>query len=210
MTNIGAISYLTGGVSFALLAVMLASYWRGRFGSLLLLAVGITIAWCLILAINAMVGPLPQLIILLAELARDTFWLFFLVSLILVRKDAGFATRLRLCVHILWVSLLTVAIGTQAFGSNLITNQAAVFGFFLMSLTGLVVTEQVYRNTLADERWSVKFLCLALAGLFTFDLIFYSKAIMFRGLDMELWNARGFVTALVAPLIGLSASRSAQ
>ncbi|MDH3645279.1 MAG: PEP-CTERM system histidine kinase PrsK [Gammaproteobacteria bacterium] len=210
VNSVGLISYVSGGIAFALLGIALLTVWRGRLGPLLLIAVAVTVVWCLVLAINASIATVPAILLFLIELARDAFWLIFLISLILSRNESAFASRLRLSVHGLWIALLLIGSGTMLFGSGDAVGAVFVFGFFVMALSGLVVTEQVYRNTVVAERWSVKFLCLALAGLFAFDLIFYAKGIMYRGLDHELWNARGFIHALIAPLIALSASRSAK
>lgn len=209
MSNIGQISYLAGAVSFALLGVALLTIWRGRFGPLLLLAVVATVAWSVVLSFNALSDALSPAVFFL-ELLRDATWLVFLISMILGRDESRFPGKLRIYVHSLWLILFLFGAGSMLFGGREVAGVVFIFGFFLMALSGLVVTEQVYRNTVVSERWSVKFLCFALAGVFIFDLILYAKGIMFRGLDPELWQARGFVHVLIAPLIALSASRSAK
>ena len=61
-----------------------------------------------------------------------------------------------------------------------------------------------------EQRWGIKFLCIALAGVFVFDFILYSKALLFRVIDTELWNARGVVHSVLAPLLALSGDRLSQ
>ncbi|MDH3590101.1 MAG: PEP-CTERM system histidine kinase PrsK, partial [Gammaproteobacteria bacterium] len=209
MNSAGQFGYLAGAFAFGALGILLMTIWRGRLGPLLLVSVAVTVGWCLLLALQASSPTMSPFLPLLAELARNAFWLTFLVSLILGRGESVFPARLRIYVHGLWITLLLVGVGTSLLGAARMAATIFVFGFFLMALSGLVITEQVYRNTLASQRWSVKFLCLALGGLFVFDLVFYAKGIMFRGLDPGLWNARGFIHVLIAPLIAWSASRSA-
>ncbi len=210
MASVGLIGYLSGAVAFTALGIALLTIWRGRLGALLLVAVGATVAWCMLLAVHAGTPTLSPVLVFLAELFKSTFWLIFLVSLILGRGESEFPARMRLFVHGLWVVLLGAGSVAVLFDAREWVQSIFLYGFFIMALTGLVITEQVYRNTLASQRWSVKFLCLALAGLFVFDLVMYAKGLMFRGIDQGLWNSRGYIHLLVAPLIAVSASRSAQ
>jgi len=69
------------------------------------------------------------------------------------------------------------------------------------SIMGLVLVEQLYRNSPKEQRWQIKFICLALGGLFIFDFIIFSKALLFINLDYSLWDIRGFINALIVPLL---------
>lgn len=75
------------------------------------------------------------------------------------------------------------------------------------SVLALVWLEQVYRNVTEDSRWNVKPLCLGLAGTFLFDLYLYSQAVLFNKLDADALSIRGFVHALMMPLLLLSTLR---
>lgn len=73
---------------------------------------------------------------------------------------------------------------------------------------GLVLVEQLYRQTDPQVRWHVRPLCLGLAGLFMFDVVMYVDAALFRKFDATFWSARGFAHALVVPLLGIAAARN--
>ncbi len=75
------------------------------------------------------------------------------------------------------------------------------------AIAGLMLVEQLYRNALSEERWNIKFICIALAALFVFDFIIYSKSLLFKSLDFDLWNARGLVNSMLVPLLILSINR---
>ncbi|NBC32147.1 MAG: PEP-CTERM system histidine kinase PrsK [Alphaproteobacteria bacterium] len=92
---------------------------------------------------------------------------------------------------------------TQAIGADLLSTSRLV-----MAVAGLVLIENLYRNAHPDERWSLKFLVLGLAGIFGFDVILFSDAVLYRGRASDLEAARGIINALVVPLIALSAARS--
>lgn len=80
----------------------------------------------------------------------------------------------------------------------------------LLAITGLVLVEQFYRNATAQERWAIKYLCIALGGAFIFDFYIYSEAMLFAAYDHGAWNARGLVNALLIPLIWISLKRRIQ
>ena len=73
---------------------------------------------------------------------------------------------------------------------------------------GLVLVEQLYRNTRSENRWAIKYLCFGVGGLFAYDFFLYSDALLFKRIDVGLWQARGLINALVVPLIAVSAARN--
>ncbi len=75
------------------------------------------------------------------------------------------------------------------------------------SIIGLMLVEQLYRNTLPEHRWNIKYICIGVAGLFIFDFIIYSKSLLFESLDFDLWNSRGIINTLLVPLFILSINR---
>jgi putative PEP-CTERM system histidine kinase len=85
---------------------------------------------------------------------------------------------------------------------------AGNLGLVLLTVMGLVLTEQVYRSTRPEDRWAIKFLCLGLGGLFVYDFYLYANAALFHVMDAQVWAARGYVAALVMPLIAVSAARN--
>jgi putative PEP-CTERM system histidine kinase len=85
---------------------------------------------------------------------------------------------------------------------------AGILGRLILSLAGIVVVEQLYRNVLPQQRWGVKFLCLGIGGLFAYDFYLYSDAMLFKRLDITIWDARGIVNAFAVPLVAVSAARN--
>lgn len=88
------------------------------------------------------------------------------------------------------------------------TDQSTFMLKTLASVVGLVCIEQTYRATAIERRWALKFLMIALAALFAFDLVMYSEALMFSRLNFNWWTARGYVNALLLPLIIMAAVRN--
>ncbi|MCG5512189.1 XrtA/PEP-CTERM system histidine kinase PrsK [Ectothiorhodospira shaposhnikovii] len=83
-------------------------------------------------------------------------------------------------------------------------------GKLLLTLIALLLVEQIYRNTSREGRWAIKYLCLGVGGVYLFDFYMYAESLLFRNVDAGLWEARGFINALVVPLIAVSAARNPQ
>jgi len=83
-----------------------------------------------------------------------------------------------------------------------------ILGHLVLSVTGLVLVEQLYRNVVPLQRWGIKFLCLGLAGLFVCDFYLYSEALLFRRIDEDIWAARGLVNVLVVLLLAVASARN--
>lgn len=78
------------------------------------------------------------------------------------------------------------------------------------SVAGLLLVEQVLRNQSEQSLWSAKPLCLALGGLFTYDVYLYSQVVMFGAIDLDVADARGVVHTLAVGLLFVAARRHAR
>ena len=76
------------------------------------------------------------------------------------------------------------------------------------TIFGLVLLEQLFRNTSADSRWNIKPLAIGLAAVFGFDLYFHSTTLLFNQVDINTFTVRGLAYALVLPLIILTIYRT--
>jgi putative PEP-CTERM system histidine kinase len=219
MVDIAVLSNGFGALSFVVLTLLLLPGWRGQaISTILLCCTAVSAAWFALLSMYyAGVGLFQLGAINIIELFRSAAWFLFLVA-ILERATAtpGSARILRYA----WyapVLLLCLAqaglVGSETLrrtaSGMLAVNTDLVFaGFLLISITGLVLVEQLYRNTVSDRRWTIKFLCLGLGAIFAFDFFMYSDALLVRRMDSDIWNARGVVNAISVPLIAVSAARN--
>jgi len=147
----------------------------------------------------------------LADLLRFGCWFAFL--LILLRPPQGESLSIGATV------LRVAAVALTLFGllaQSLFLLDHALLGdktrpvlitSMLLSVFGLVLVEQLFRNLPEDSRWNAKPVCLALAGMFLFDLYVYSQAALFNHLDADALQIRGAVHALMAPLLLASTLR---
>ena len=83
------------------------------------------------------------------------------------------------------------------------------FGLRLgLAVFGLILVEQLLRRAPPDARWSIRHLCVGLAGVFAFDLLLYADAMLYARLDPDIWVARGVANLLVIPFVAISTARN--
>jgi putative PEP-CTERM system histidine kinase len=97
--------------------------------------------------------------------------------------------------------------GTISFKPNFVF-QIEIICLLLLSIIGLISIEQLFRNTPIDQRWAIKYFCLGVGGLFAYDFYLYSDALLFNRIDVSFLAARGYINALIVPLIVISAARN--
>jgi hypothetical protein len=166
----------------------------------LVAAVLCQVVWAIAMCASLTTLAPPRSFALLTEALRPAAWACFLIAMLWqgARRStllAAMGLSVALAAAHLAAQLLEQG-PQQRFGAGLV---GTVFG--------LLCVEQVYRNTPVARRWAVKFLCLALAALFAFDLVLYSDALLFGRLDFTWWAGRGYANALLAPLVAVTAAR---
>jgi len=212
MISFGVISYGLAAAGFLVLTLLLAVSWEGRGqGIRLVVACGINAAWSALLAYVAWKQTMPLQQMAFALFVRDAAWLFVLTGLLSSGAWPGLLAR---ATHLLAGGLLVVGAGMwvaeltgRAFAAAAGT---FVLGGLALSLAGLVLLEQLYRNANAAGRYALKFLVIGLGVLFAADLFVFSQAQLVKGFDVASWQARGLVNALVVPLIALAARSNPQ
>ncbi len=216
MALVSAWSYGLAGLLAALLALYLASGWRaGGRSRAMFLAVCLCALWGLLGMAYALTG---QVVFyagsLLADALRFGGWYLFL--LVLMKPEAAEGERSP--DRIGWLGMVALLLFVAGLGSQLLAvfgvdlmlpaQRLALFTSLAMSVFGLVLIEQLFRNVSPDFRWSIKPLCLGLGGTFLFDLYLYSDALLFNRVDADAFSIRGFAHAVGLPLVALSAIRS--
>lgn len=113
--------------------------------------------------------------------------------------------NLALTLGIALAAALAAAQGASALGGAGAMTAHAVAT--LPAVLGLICCARVLRDTRERSRWAVKFLCLAMASAFAFDLALHADAALSGLRDQAWWAARGFAHAMLAPMVAIAASR---
>lgn len=213
--NFFFLSHLSALIAFSILAALLLTSWRGRFqGALLVAAAFAGGIWSLGLLIQgAQPEVLPGHVLRFLELFRDCAWLLFLFKLLPdeYSKRTTFFFRTSILIPVVAAGIIFILV--------FFTEQRLVewgilewqfIAHILLALSGLIFLEQLYRNLKPENRWAYKFLAMGIGGIFVYDFYLYADALLFRRIDAGVWDARGFVNAMVVPLIGVSAARNPQ
>jgi putative PEP-CTERM system histidine kinase len=211
--TIGATGYGIALAAFLALAVVLAIGWQGRIqGSLLVVAAVVSILWSGVMAWGTVAGAHWPKVLLSVDLLRDTAWIVFLWTILWLGHARAPTARLgvlRTLAGLLGLGILAqaVLIALAPLGASL---QWMLATKVLLTIGALVLVEHVYRTTTPDQRWAVKYLCLGVGALYLYDFLLFSDALLFVGVSSTLWDARGYINALVVPLIAVSAARNPQ
>ena len=213
-------SYLLASLSFGVLAALLLLSDKGKTLRLnLLLCASITSVW----GLSASIHQLPTIIMDTGELAKNACWCFLLLKILNLnslssnlalhwRKAFLYTLLIVSMIALLQPQLATLLATRELLPlQNLVlplSRDLALVCWLLMAITGLWLIEQIFRNTLGDQRWSIKYLCIGIGSLFAYDFFMYADALLFKQLNPALWQARGFINAMAAPLIAVSIARN--
>jgi len=214
-SNIGFYSYAFSSLSFTILSILSLTIWRGRFnGFLFFLFCFVTAIWSGIAAYSALFEHAVSLFVAIAEVLRNGVWFLFVIQLLyLIDLERDQSELFRKMVKLAYVTpmlLLAILVFMGLSGQIIpwLGYDARILGHVLMGIVGLSFVEQLFRGARLEQRWAIKFLCFGLGSLFAFDFYLYSDALLFKQMDANLWNARGFVYAFAVPLIAIAVARN--
>ena len=216
---IGYYGYLSAAAGFTFLTVLLLFSWRSSVqGKLLTTVAAVTAIWAGVAASVTREDLFLQQDSLyqFMEVLRYLAWYIFLLKLLepAARNNSGYRGYLGwalplssgfVVLVLLGGQLLRVLPGFEGLQQLLVLSLTA---HVLLAIIGLLIVEQLFRNTSARHRWAIKYLFIGAGGIFAFDFYMYANALLFRDIDTGLWSARGVVTLLAVPLLTLSAARN--
>jgi hypothetical protein len=214
MINTGVISFGSGAVLFLILTLVLLTGQQGQSRkNALKFASIISTAWLGFTALSIYYEA--PFFSYLVEPVRSFSWLLFLgyvlVSSVTDTHHSGRrfrrATLLVAGFTLLLVGIVLLRLFKGAEVTNLRGVDVLYSGFLLLAIAGLVLVEQIMRNAHVESRRAVKYLCIGLGIMFAYDFYLYSTALLFQVLDVTIWEVRGFVNALVVPVLAVAIAR---
>jgi putative PEP-CTERM system histidine kinase len=219
LASIATVSYVTAAAAYFFLSVLLLTSWRGRLHRITLtIACLLSVLWAA--SISYQVSSYGQPISLLTdilEILRNASWMFFLVVLLgpFRQISHSFARQLKpTVVYGIAVFLVLSFISLYSHGeinssySGLLDFKTSILISVVIAIVGMILVEQLYRNTPSKQRWGIKFACLGIGGIFAYDFFLYSDALLFGYINPEIWTARGIINAIAVPLVAVSAARN--
>ncbi len=217
-TSIATLSYGAAAAAYFFLSGLLLTSWRGRLhGMVLTIACLLSALWAATVAYQAALGRPISLLTDILEILRNAGWTVFLVMLVgpFQQTETPSSLKFRPAVAAIAGFYLLYFLATLYFygipGATPFEEtgyMATIVGRVAMAVIGMILVEQLYRNTPAKQRWGIKFACLGIGGVFVYDFYLYSDAMLFRQVSSEIWTARGIANALIVPLVAVSAARN--
>ena len=209
---VGYIGFSAAALAYLGLAIyyLLRGRWGGH-GPYLLAASLLTAAWAAVSLLGHDVIPrYPGTALALRHLAMLAWvWLLWHIVASHGPYRRNYPRRLRVAWVLIGVfSLAAVSLIAVQLVLMERSAQPSIAVGLCISIIGLSLTETLYRGFHAEERWGIKFLCLATGGLFVYDTFLYGEGFLFQALDPAYLEARGLAQALVVPFFAINIRRS--
>ena len=213
--DLGAVAYGVSAAANVFFFVLLLTSWRGRKkGAFLVWAVALSAIWAIGLATVFRSGDTSFAAIYALEIMRDSGWLFFLLSVLGV-TNIRHLTNPRfplpfVVILVISINLILCFVQFLQEPGIPVTGKIAslpLLGLLGLVLVGIVLIEQIYRNSSGGERWALKFLCVGLGAMFAYDIYMFADSFMFHRINTLYWDARGVISLILVPLLAISISR---
>ncbi|ACL73477.1 periplasmic sensor signal transduction histidine kinase [Thioalkalivibrio sulfidiphilus HL-EbGr7] len=213
--NIGLTGYLLSAIAFSALLAILLIGWRrpGPVGHVLMWAVAVSVLWSVLFAWQWSRPVFNPGFLFIIEVFRDSAWLGFLW--LLNWKATGPEDRARrylaaigLVAGVIALALVVRFVISPAIVSDEPLRDLLLLGKLGLALCLLVMIEHLLRSTSSADRWQVKYVALGLGCVYVFEFYIHAEALMLGGMSQHMLDARGYIFALMAPLIAISAARN--
>jgi len=215
--SVGFIAYLISTLLFlAILIITFIGQRNKAKGKPFFLLIIATFIWSSLLTMSQIEASLAFEMIFIAELLRYYTWFYVIQHVSGSFEKKTFREFLFNPFSPLYISLLFIlSVITLFFNDFLINtlnlhspNIISLIWMFSFSVIGMMLVEQLFRNTPPEFRRAVNFLCISAGSVFIFDFFVFSNAVLLQKIDYELWSARGFINVLIAPTLILAAVRN--
>ena len=206
------LGYFLSAIAYAALLAASLTLWRRRLtGSGLAAALGAQLGWSVVLAAQASGTRFPLGLAIAAEYLRDLAWMLVLVRCLAGSGASRMAQVAQRALAVLVALVMLAAVGTVLPGGpGALARQVErywLWGGFVLAIAGLMLVEQVARNTRSTQRWALKYVWLALGAMFVWDLCLFSIAMLHGSFAQTFWMDRGIINAALAGLLAVGLAR---
>ena len=215
--SIGFTAYLISSLLFlSILIVAFIGQRNNAKGKPFFLLIVATLIWSCLLTMSQIEASIAYEMIFIADLLRYYTWFY-----VLQHATGNFiSTQLKDLIKNpfspFYISLLfLVSVFTLLINDELVDifnlspiNLISISWMLIFTVFGIILVEQLFRNTPREHRAPINFLCVSAGAVFIFDFFVFSNALLLQNIDYELWSARGFVNVLIAPTLMIAAARN--
>jgi putative PEP-CTERM system histidine kinase len=200
-------AFICAGAFAALFLFTLARGKPSREGRFVLAASAATVLWAVFTAFG---GETLGDFVPLLETVQGLIWLALLAMLLRPQPNDGW--RLVCWRVAVWggavagLSVIADDLVHWAGSGDLAASQ--VLAREGLAVAGLLLVENLYRNTEQKRLWNVAPLCIAIGGFFAYQLFLYANALLTGHVNPLFAEARLAATALSAPFLALTLARN--
>lgn len=207
----GSASYFAAALGYLALAVLIVV--RGPKSALAALIMAtaslLTMSWAVATAydlrIGTIIGPVAEIL----GIARSAAWIVLLLSLLdwMPPKQRSSWAILLAGIALGLIALTLLGQDLPALATNELLSRILIGGRLVLSIIGLVLVENLFRNSPQSRRWRIKYLCFGVGALFAYDFFLYADAVLFHFITADVFAARGITNLLVVPLFVVYTAR---
>ncbi|MFK8020305.1 MAG: XrtA/PEP-CTERM system histidine kinase PrsK [Pseudomonadales bacterium] len=199
--EIAVTSHTAASMLFLVLAVFFLRPWRdGIYSPIFIIASLITALWHFSTPSQAPASPVAHLQAL--STLHSVAWIMGLVATLMLNISDESSHKNS---YALYAMLVVFGLVGAIYVPYLISDgqlsvgiRALTWNSLLLGLLGIVVVEQVVRNTLDRQKQAVSFLCAGAALFFVFDVVVYSNALLFSRVDPTINEFRPIINLIAA------------
>ncbi len=216
LIHVTEITHVIAATAFFGMCILLAaSQAQHRYKHLLLAAAGSTALWSVAAALSGIMPTTPALVpvTVILEQVRSLGWMAVVAFVLFIAypKRVDRALQTSVVAAVLVAAGYVAAVSMYAVVGEGVS-QAVLRSTFVarvgLAVVGLLLVENMLRNSGQEARWAVKYLCFGAGIIFAYDFFVYADASLVDRVDARFYAARGIVVAMAAPLIVLAAARS--
>ncbi|MBC8210383.1 MAG: PEP-CTERM system histidine kinase PrsK, partial [Gammaproteobacteria bacterium] len=175
-----------------------------------------TLVWSALLTMSQIGASIAFEMVYIAELLRYFTWFYILQYVMGSYLDKPYKLDFTSPLSPLSITLLFIlAIISLGFNQQLIqllgfhyNNALQIIWMLIFTILGLILVEQLYRNTSLENRWKISFLCISAGAVFIYDFFVFSNAFLVQKIDYEFWSARGIINVMIAPTLLIASARN--
>lgn len=216
LQQFGVLGYIIACLGYFALTLLLITSWQGRTqGIMVVLSSVMSCFWAALAAQQTYSHNILGIPLVVMETFRGVSWTGFVYFVLRQRQTTLRIHQLLAVFIVILLMLLATSLVIDAFSGSSTQKlydkssfDLTIAGLLLIAISGVIVVEQLFRNISEAERWSLKYLCFGVGAMFIYDLLLYGDALFFRKIDPAFWQARGYINAMIVPLIAIAAARN--
>ncbi len=217
LTDIGFMTFILAGVAYFALAIYLMLKKQNTYeGFWLTIAMVISGIWSLGLAALFFGYEQANYFISFLEILRGSSWIIFL-SLLLsriwnIQDNQELGKKIKLFLFPFLAFVLCVSLLEAGFYLGLYDVRPpqlfSIYTILFLCIIIFLLAENLYRNSAIEALWGIKLLLVVVVSLYIYDFLLFADMFLFNAIGGKLFEARGIINFIIAPLLAISISRN--